>query len=229
MGGYVLRIGILDNDPCALELITTIVREACASVRLQVDVAATIFPTALLRMCADPDLPLDAVLLDISLNGTSGVDLAARLRSRVHGALIVGMTAYETSLYRHHVDEGIFDALLDKATLRTELPRLLPSMGASVQIGKSKSQDVGCDLRSRRLSLLTNKELELLTMSADGLPTPVIARRLGIRESTVFHTGATSNTNWRLMTGMTCWMSSVAGVLTMDGPAAVVTGGTGNE
>lgn len=99
----------------------------------------------------------------------------------------MGMTAYETSLYRHHVDEGIiFDALLDKATLRTELPRLLPSMGAPVQIGKSKSQDVGCDLRSRRLLLLTNKELELLTMSADGLPTPVIARRLGIRESTVF-------------------------------------------
>ncbi|RYQ10979.1 sigma-70, region 4 [Bifidobacterium pseudolongum subsp. globosum] len=185
--GEAVRVGILDNDACALEFITGLVQRHYARLSMQVTIRASMFPTEMLRACTYTESVPNVLLLDMSLNGVGGLDIAQQLRVRAPHMRIIGMTAYDVELYRRDPDSAVLDELLDKSTLRATLPALLPRIIPSISEDALTQTDCCAQTeRERRFAALSHKELEVVMMSANRVGNRQIARRLGIEEATVF-------------------------------------------
>lgn len=182
-----MRVGILDNDACALEFITDLVQRHYARSSRQVTIRASMFPTEMLRICTCTESTPDVLLLDMSLNGVCGIDIAQQLRVRAPRMRIIGMTAYDVGLYRRDPDSEVLDELLDKSMLRATLPTVLPRIVPSISEDTVTQTDCCAPTeRERRFTILSRKELEVVMMSANRVGNRQIARRLGIEEATVF-------------------------------------------
>jgi DNA-binding NarL/FixJ family response regulator len=129
----------------------------------------------------------DVVLLDLELGDVDGVDLIAQLSA---DAAVLVFTAYDT-------DERVLGAIragargyLLKGASAEEIARAVRTLaGGGSYLEPRVASKVVAELHGgRRAAALSERELSVLRLVADGLPTKQIAQSLTISERTVkFH------------------------------------------
>ncbi|HEV2655763.1 MAG TPA: response regulator transcription factor, partial [Ktedonobacteraceae bacterium] len=134
----------------------------------------------------------DVVLLDLVMPGIGGVEAIRRIKQASPQSQIIALTSY-------HDDEFIFPALHAGAlsyVLKDVHPEELVEVVRKAARGESvlhphvasrviEEMHDAKQTRPYALTHLSERELEVLRLIADGLPNAVIAQRLTISEKTV--------------------------------------------
>lgn len=188
--GRARGVGIVDNDRCALEMIAALV-ERTEGFRVLWKAAN---PQHALEHCLFDARQPDAIILDLSLNGISGVEVCRRIRARSGAVGVLCATAYPLERYRDAVAEAGAQALLSKDALTTAR---FPEALAAVSAGRPYPAD-GTFLTAGRAhekllsaaqpapSPLSARETEVLRYYAEDYTTKEIAARLHLSENTIF-------------------------------------------
>lgn len=192
--GFHIDVGILDNDACALEMISLLLRQRDAAIRI--GWSDTNAQYTLERMVFGP-LPdavtVKVIVLDLALNGISGIDVCRQIRLRDSRVGILGVSSYALDQYRQRLALAGAQGLFSKQEI------LSPDFVNAVHIAASgKSADVDHGFLSveeayARLHAvpkvahagISARELEILGMYARGLTTGEIGGRLNISCATV--------------------------------------------
>lgn len=85
------RIGILDNDACALDRIARLAASTHIHGRI-VDVWSTTSPAVAILECQSGSHHTDALLIDMALDGVTGPQIAAEIHRRAPGIVLIGLT-----------------------------------------------------------------------------------------------------------------------------------------
>jgi len=125
------------------------------------------------------------VVLDVQLPDCSGVDLARQIRESDPGVLIVLLTGSVEDRVRAAYDSGTVDGLVHKGTALRSLDTALRRVLAGERVLVGWPAAVLPVRRTSQLDLLTEREREVLELISDGVPTAVMAQRLGVSVNTV--------------------------------------------
>jgi DNA-binding NarL/FixJ family response regulator len=133
----------------------------------------------------------DVVLLDIHLPDGSGLDFLATIRSRFPGLPVVMLTMSDEPAYvEEAVRAGAVGYLL-KSAPRAELIRAIEAAAAGdayiqAEVTRPLLQRFSTAVRSNGMPApLSPRELEVVTLLAEGLADKQIAAQLGVSETTV--------------------------------------------
>lgn len=179
-----LRIGVLDNDQCALECIVAMVNQ-CPNV----DVWACSKPVQAVQECRFGNQRTDIMIVDMALNGLTGAQVAAEIRRVSPGTGVIGVTSYSPESYERALAEAGAQALLDKSTLRITLLQAIetvgrgcayPEGGVFADVGAAGVAADPSDVR------LTAAERRVIALSAGSRTSRQIADELGVSIDTVF-------------------------------------------
>lgn len=185
-----LRIGVIDNDACASELIVHLVRRVCGP---SVSIWQETLAAKALQRCRDTTHPTHILLVDMALNGITGDQVARAVRTFSPTIGIIGMTAYDLNTYACACAKSGMQALLDKSTLRSCLADALHAVLAGGHYPTQSS--FPAIAQASRLSAaqatshsasLTQTELHIITLSLAGNTAKQIASQLGITAATVY-------------------------------------------
>jgi two-component system, NarL family, competent response regulator ComA len=67
----------------------------------------------------------DVVLMDISLEGISGVEVTRQIKSGFPGVRIYLFSAYNVDEYRGIENDSLYDGFIQKSSLKTELQQMI--------------------------------------------------------------------------------------------------------
>lgn len=170
-----IEIGILDNDPCALECITAIVesylRRQEQENKLPTRLWGTTIAVEAMQKCKESTTIL---LLDMQLDCVTGIQVAKFIRRFNESICIIGITSFDIATYTQSAQQAGMSILLDKATLRETLPSTLDHLL------------FGGSFTTALNAILTDNEIRFLVLSLQGLCNKQIARAMGISLNTVF-------------------------------------------
>jgi len=168
-------IAVVDDDQGLRDSLILLLQSAeysvepFESVEALLDRAATVAPAC--------------IVLDHTLPATKGVDAIGVLRETFAGASIIVLTAYGTvPLAVHAVREGAFEFLekpFDPVALLDIVSRAVSA--TRLETGRATAEREA----RQRLTLLTDRESEVLQHMLDGAPNKAIAVRLQISPRTV--------------------------------------------
>lgn len=181
--GFHIDVGILDNDACALEMISLLLRQRDAAIRI--GWSDTNAQYTLERMVFGPlsdAVTVKVIVLDLALNGISGIDVCRQIRLRDSRVGILGVSSYALDQYRQRLALAGAQGLFSKQEI------LSPDFVNAVHIAASgKSADVDHGFLSVEVAHagISARELEILGMYARGLTTGEIGGRLNISCATV--------------------------------------------
>lgn len=188
----VTRIGVIDNDVWSCRAIATWVAGLSGFV---VDWCAIKASEGLYRSLYGTTAP-DVVLVDMALDGVSGVEVCRRIRERSDSIALIGMTAYDVAKYREDLIAAGVQGLVGKERLQQDLPVLLQRLadrrsGAVVGDGCKTPEGVHRIVedkpigRAGALTVLSRQELSVLRLYDRGFSTDEVARRLGVSTNSV--------------------------------------------
>lgn len=179
-----IRIGVLDNDACALNYIMLMLKRLDHRNGMKLDLWSTTFPTRALQECRHGLQHTDILLLDMALNGVTGPQIAQLLRRASPTTAVIGMTSYEPELYQAEATQASITTILDKTTIADDLPEAIAAvLNAPPESCETSPASYGTEAP---LPKLTDAEQRILMLSASGLNAKQIAARLGISVDTVF-------------------------------------------
>ena len=95
-----IRIGVLDNDACALNYIMLMLKQLNNRNGMTLAPWTTTFPARALQECQHGMQHTDILLLDMALNGITGPQVAQSIHHISPTTAIIGMTSYEPELTR---------------------------------------------------------------------------------------------------------------------------------
>lgn len=186
-GRRLLRIGILDNDLCAGTFIAGLARQACNGAA---DVWTTTQPAKALQICTQIGHPTHVLLLDMALNGVTGIQVAEELRQRGCAVGIIAMTSYEPSSYHADCVRVGIQALLDKSRMQMNLRDAIEAVANGDHYPASSDfPTLGEVSLSQTIELtpaLTRTEQLIVSMSLGHQDVEQIAERLSIAADTVY-------------------------------------------
>lgn len=176
-----IRVFFADDHPIVVEGIKTLIAE---DPDLDLVGIAQDGPTALRRSI---DLRPDVAVLDISMPGMNGLDVARKLMVACPGCRVLMLTVHEDGAYlRQALEIGVFGYIL-KRTATEELTRAIHSVAAGgVYVDPAIA---GRALRSSPKRLndcadlgneLSSREIEVARLTAVGYSTKMIAQKLHI-------------------------------------------------
>jgi DNA-binding NarL/FixJ family response regulator len=181
-----INVLLVDDHPVVRQgLISLLSQYPDIHVVAQADRAATVLELA-------AQLRPDIILLDVRLEDASGLDVARQLRSARCAARIIILTSYDDESYLLEAARLGVDGFLLKNTSAEVLAdairavhageqRLSPTLGSKV-FGQLKALSRS---HVRSASGLTDQELELLRLIADGASVSQMTRSLFLSERTV--------------------------------------------
>jgi DNA-binding NarL/FixJ family response regulator len=177
----VIRVLVADDHPIVRAGVVALLESAEG-----IEVVAAVSDGAA-AVAAAQRLQPDVVLMDLRMPGMDGVAATAAVTESVPAARVVVLTTYET-------DDAILDAItagargyLLKAAPEQEILAGIRSVAAGATVlapGLAAALARGVQ-RGRDVPRLSARELEVLTLVAEGESNPGIARRLHIAEATV--------------------------------------------
>lgn len=185
-----IRIGIVDNDYCALNLMAASIRKMDASFQViwQVESAQG----AIEHCVFDVSQP-DVIVVDLALEGISGVDVCRRIRARTPSMGIIAVTAYPLHHYKELCIQAGVQALLSKrqfcATKTAEIIRDVAHGRSSPDCKEFHHAKEAYEILSYSEDpevRLTSRESQILRWYAEGKMTKEIAKELAISEGTIF-------------------------------------------
>jgi DNA-binding NarL/FixJ family response regulator len=127
----------------------------------------------------------DVLILDVDIDGTSGVDVAGEVRALPFPTAVLLLTASTEDWVREAYDDGRVDGLVNKSSAlhgldgaltrvhRGERPLVAWPSGPPPSVGRTA------------LDLLTQREREVLMLLLDGVSTAGMAERLHVSVNTV--------------------------------------------
>ncbi len=134
----------------------------------------------------------DVILLDIRLVGSSGLDLARQLRSMSSEARVIILTSYDDEIYlREAAQAGVHGYLLKSASAEVLADAIRAVHAGERRISPALVNKVMQQLetlsraQAQAASGLSDQELRLLRLIAEGVSTPDIVRTLYLSERTV--------------------------------------------
>ena len=178
-----LRIGVLDNDSCALEYIVAMLKQSTGSENNIADIWAYTKPAQAVQECRFGQ-HTDILIIDMALNGLTGAQVAAEIRKISPDTGIIGITSYTPEVYEQALADAGAQALLDKSTLRSTLIDAI----AAVAEGRHYPEDSTFpDETTHSAAIhLTSAEQRVITLSMGHRTSRQIADELGISIATVF-------------------------------------------
>ena len=191
-----LCIGILDNDRCALNYLQLMVRHELSEFGSRLHVWGTSNPAETIQRCRTSAPATDILLIDMALDNISGVQVAAELRLHCQDIGIIGITSYQSDLYRQALQQAGGQALLSKDTLsQTIKPALIAVMHGQCypedsefpSIQQARRRNAAVDLgKDAGIPCLTATERSIITLGLQGYTAKKIATTLGSSISTVY-------------------------------------------
>lgn len=141
--------------------------------------------------------PPDIVLLDLDLDGESGLDLLPELRRAAPAARIVVLTGKrDARLHRQAVQAGAAGLVL-KGHKTQVLMQAIETVAAgrvwldteliSGVVGEAAEAPAEPNPEATKIAALTERELQVISLICEGLQNKQIASRLSISENTVRH------------------------------------------
>lgn len=126
----------------------------------------------------------DVVVLDIRLGGVSGVEVARQLREHLPATRILILTAYDHDQYVRALFGIGVDGYLLKYASGDELIAAVRDVVAGKQVLSPEIESRRRNVGLPRSDLLSDREIEILTLVSRGESNKEIARALGINSRT---------------------------------------------
>lgn len=193
-GGSHIEVGILDNDACALRMISIVLRQRDAAIHIAWN--DTNAQYTLERMVFDStsnSMMTDVIVLDLALNGISGIDVCRQIRLRNAKVGILGVSSYALDQYRSQLALAGAQGLFSKQEILS--PNFVEAVrnaasGESVDVtgGFLSAKDAYARLHAVApvpYTEISTRELEILRMYARGLTTKEIGGQLSISSANV--------------------------------------------
>jgi DNA-binding NarL/FixJ family response regulator len=138
----------------------------------------------------DRELPLDVVLLDISLPGMSGLDALAEIHKRRPQLAVLLLSMHPEEQYAVRALRMGAAGYLSKSAPSTEVLKAVKAAAKggtylSGHIAAQIARGVGLDGNHPLHESLSNREFEILRMLGSGKPVAEIGRTLGLSVKTV--------------------------------------------
>lgn len=134
----------------------------------------------------------DVLVLDISMPGINGIDVARQLHKELPKIKVLALSAYLDKRFVQEMLKAGAAGYVTKTAALTDLPRAIRAVAAgqnflSTEITAAVVSELAPPGTSVTppLSALSPREREVLRLVADGVRTAEIARRLGITEATI--------------------------------------------
>ena len=179
-----IRVALADDHPVVLAGIKALLQ---AAPEIEVVGEATSGTAALemIRACV-PDI----AVLDISMPGLTGLDLARRLAAECPTVKVIALTVHEDRAYVQSLLKAGARGYLLKRSAAEELLRAVRSVAASGMVLDPAVADKAFDHRPSAVAVtdaseLSPRETDVLRFTACGLGNKEIAARLGVSVKTV--------------------------------------------
>ncbi len=183
-----LGVAIVDNDVCALDMMGLLIDR----IRPPMTVLwkAVRAQDALEHCLFDERLP-DVLVLDLALNGISGVDVCRAIRAKNGTIGIIGVSSYPLEPYRERMAEAGAQALFNKTQIRSRtFEGALRRAGSGVSVEGFKDFMTASTAHERLAGTrqtavsLSRRELDVLRLYAQGMTTDEVCIRLNITANT---------------------------------------------
>lgn len=185
-------IGVLDNDIWSAQSIADWISRS--GQRFLVIWSCTSVTQALHHCLFDSSRP-QVLILDMALNGTSGIDVCRIIRQRTADIGIIGISAYNPNRYRNDLAAAGAQALLSKDQITQQLNAIIPVV-AQGDTPESETFMTALQAHQRfaqttrhctnAVPALSFRELQILHMYDQGHTTEEIAQSLRISANSVF-------------------------------------------
>lgn len=189
-----ILVSIVDNDCCAGDMVAALVRQASSDFEV---LWRSDNPAFALEHCLYDRRKPDVLIMDMVMDGISGVQLCRQLRMRNSQIAVLAMTSYVPEAFCEDAIEAEAQALLSKRNLSKELAPAIrnlasggtyPPNGGFHAIPKShsvKSEDAFGN-NNLRYPKLSEQERLVLSGYSRHLPTAAIANQMSISADTVY-------------------------------------------
>lgn len=136
----------------------------------------------------------DVVTLDVAMPNLNGLDAARHIRRKSPATRIIMLTAYEDDLFIQHALEAGVDGYVTKHSAAETLAKAVRdvskgqnaySPNVKKRIPQYEKSDGGRKLLRRKSDTLTEREIEVLQLIAEGNANKQTADKLGISIKTV--------------------------------------------
>lgn len=172
------RVFIVDDDAAVRDSLSLLLETAGYRV--------TCFESGEAFLAARPDARNGCVILDLRMNGLSGLDVQSRMVAAGVHLPIIFLTAHgDIPTTVRAIKAGAVDFL----TKPVDATLLIDRIDAALALQQETLAQAAIEAADRaRLERLTGREQEVLKLAIQGHPNKEIARRLGISHRTVeFH------------------------------------------
>ena len=183
------RVFLVDDHPLVREWLTALIN---GQPDLVVCGQAADAPGALSAVAA---LQPDVAIVDLSLDGGSGLDLIKDLRIHAPSAVILVLSMHEENLYAERVlRAGARGYVMKRESTKKILAAVRRVLGGGVYVSDEFAAVIAGKLVGNRgsaqqtqspVELLSDRELEVFRLLGKGRGTPQIAENLGISLKTV--------------------------------------------
>lgn len=201
--GRLLRLGVLDNDA----LVLLMIKRLFAGQRGVKLLWLSKHPIGAVQLCLDPRSRPDVMLVDMALDGMTGMDVCRQLTGFHLNVTCIGMTSYSVDAYEQAAAQAGMACVIQKE----DFPRLIRTViesapgpdhtdrtrghgndgtGASTGSGmpataSGASGTVGGNA-AHVPQVLSARERETLNLYAQGLDTRAIMTRMNVSKSTLW-------------------------------------------
>ncbi|MBU3665983.1 MAG: response regulator transcription factor [Chthoniobacterales bacterium] len=136
----------------------------------------------------------DVVTLDIAMPNLNGLDAARHIRRRSASTRIILLSAYEDDLFIQHALEAGVDGFVSKKSAADVLAGAVRQVAAGMKafspavkkrLEQYEKTEGGRKLMRRKTDTLTEREIEVLQLVAEGNANKQMADKLGISMKTV--------------------------------------------
>lgn len=171
-----IRLGLLDNDPLSLVMLSRLFAE---QPRIRV-IWRSQDPAAVVQHCMNTSTRPDVLLLDIALDGLSGMDICAHIKGFAGSLRCIGITAYSIEAYETEAIAKGMECVLSKENFSTIISTVIDGQDR-VSFGPqaTKTIDETCAL------MLSRRELQTLRFYSIGKTTSEIMDILHVSKSTL--------------------------------------------
>ena len=182
-----MKIAIIDNDILALEVLA---KKLNSFNGISVSWSETSGKNAL-NMLFDHHKYVDAMLIDMSLEDISGVELCRSIRRRNHTVGIVAMTSFNLITYQESAIRNGAQALISKSEINSMKTALeyasqgLPYPPKSQFRNTIESYSQLQSTPESLIMLVTPREAQILNNVILGMTNKEIAEKIGVSEETI--------------------------------------------